>query len=88
MQVVVIMASSRAAAAPLRDSCTNRRTPEMSTIVRMITTVMQSRSSGVLPNIDHSGKMMSVTVETPARKKRMAVNGLMNASAIRFASGA
>ena len=50
VQVVVIMARSFSAALPLLDSCTNRRVPEISTMVRIITTVRQSKSSGVLPN--------------------------------------
>ena len=49
VQVVVIIASSFSAAFPLRDSCTKRRVPEISTIVKMITTVKKSKSSGTLP---------------------------------------
>ena len=55
IQVVVIMASSFSAALPLRDSCTNRRVPEMSTMVRMITTVRGSKSSGTLPSREKYG---------------------------------
>ena len=50
VQVVVIMARSFSAALPLLDSWTNRRVPEIRTMVRIITTVRQSKSSGVLPN--------------------------------------
>lgn len=52
VQVVVIMASSFSAALPLRDSWTKRRVPERMTMVRIITTVRQSKSSGTLPNKD------------------------------------
>ena len=50
VQVVEIMASSFSAALPLLDSWTNRRVPEMMTMVRIMTAVKQSKSSGVLPN--------------------------------------
>ena len=79
------MASSFSAALPLRDSCTKRSVPEINTIVRMMTTVRQSKSSGVLPNRDKYGKTMSVMVDTTARQNRMAVKGLMNAPASRLA---
>ena len=85
VQVVVIMESSFSAALPLLDSCTKRRVPEIITMVRMITTVKGSKSSGVLPNREKYGKTMSVMVETTARQKRIAVNGLINAPARRLA---
>ena len=84
VQVVVIMASSFSAALPLRDSWTKRRTPEMRTIVRIMTTVKQSKSSGTLPNKERLGNTMSVMVETRARQRRMAVKGLINAPASRL----
>lgn len=87
VQVVVIMASSFSAALPLRDSCTKRSVPEISTMVRMMTTVRQSKSSGVPPNSEHSGNTMSVMMDTSARQHRMAVKGLMKAPASRFTSG-
>ena len=84
VQVVVIMASSRSAALSLLDSCTNRSVPEITTIVRIITAVRQSKSSGALPNREKYGKTMSVMVDTRAKKNRMAVKGLINASASRL----
>ena len=86
IQVVVIMASSFSAALPLRDSCTNRRVPEMSTMVRMITTVRGSKSSGTLPSREKYGNTISVMVDTSARQNRMAVKGLTKAPARRCAS--
>ena len=84
VQVVVIMASSFSAALPLLDSWTKRSVPEMMTMVRMMTTVRQSKSSGVLPKRERVGKTMSVMVETRARQSRMAVKGLTNAPASRL----
>ena len=49
VQVVVIMARSFSAALPLRDSCTKRKVPEITTMVTMMTAVRQSKSSGTLP---------------------------------------
>ncbi len=46
VQVVVIMASSRSAAFPERDSCTKRRVPDRKTMVRMMITVRGATSSG------------------------------------------
>ena len=66
------MANSFSAALPLRDSCTKRSVPEINTIVRMMTTVRQSKSSGVMPNREKYGKTMSVMVDTTARQNRMA----------------
>jgi len=57
----------------------------MSTIVKMIATVRQSKSSGTLPNREKYGKIISVIVDTKARQNKMAVNGLINAPTSRFA---
>ena len=84
VQVVVIMDNSFSAAFPLLDSCTKRSVPEIITMVRMITTVNGSKSSGELPNREKYGKTISVIVETTARQKRIAVKGLINAPARRF----
>ena len=86
VQVVVIMDSSFSAALPLLDSCTKRSVPEITTMVRMMVTVMGSKSSGVLPSREKYGNAMSVMAETVARKKRMAVKGLTNASTRRLAN--
>lgn len=56
----------------------------MKTMVRMMMTVRQSKSSGVLPKRDRLGKTMSVMVDTNARQRRMAVKGLTNAPASRL----
>ena len=85
VQVVVIIESSFSAAFPLLDSCTKRSVPEIITIVRMITTVKGLKSSGELPNREKYGKIISVMIETTARQNRIAVNGLINAPARRFA---
>ena len=79
VQVVVIMARSFSEALELRRSWTNRRMPEMVTMLRMMMTVMGSNSSGVLPNSENRGKIMSVTVDTRARQNRIAVKGLTKA---------
>ena len=51
VHVVVIIASSFSAAFPLLDSCRNRNTPLIMTIIKMIMAVAGSKSSGVLPSI-------------------------------------
>lgn len=86
VQVVVIMASSFSAALPLRDSCTKRSVPEIKTIVRIMTTVSGSKSSDVLPSSEKYGNTISVIADTSAKKNKMAVNGLMKASASRWGS--
>ena len=86
VQVVVIMANSFSAALPLRDSCTKRSVPEIITIVRMITTVRQSKSSGALPNRLIIGSSISVIKDTSARQNRMPVKGLTKASVRRLAT--
>ncbi len=52
-------------------------------MVRIITTVMQSKSFFVLPNSSRYGNIISVTAETNARQNKIAVNGLINAPTIR-----
>ena len=51
----------------------------------MITTVKKSKSSGTLPKSEKYGKIISVIVETKARQNKIAVKGLINAPATRFA---
>ena len=50
VQVVVIISNNFSAALPLLDSCIKRSVPEITTIVTIITTVKQLKSSGLLPN--------------------------------------
>ena len=57
----------------------------MRTMTTMTMTVTGLKSSGVLPHIEKIGKTISVIVDTMARKKRMAVKGLIKASASRLA---
>ena len=86
VQVVVIIFSSFSAALPLLDSCTKRSTPEISTIVTIMTTVNGSKSSGSLPKSDKYGNTISVMVDTSARQKRIAVKGFTKASVSRLAN--
>ncbi len=78
-QVVVIIVSSFAVASLLRDSWTNRRMPEASTIIAIMPTVIGSKSSGSLPKREKYGKMISVIVITMARAVKITVNGFTKA---------
>ena len=72
VQVVVIMASSRSAALPLLDSCTNRSVPEITTIVRIITAVRQIK---VLRRTPEQGKVRENHVGHSGHQSQKEQNG-------------
>ena len=53
-------------------------------MVRIMTTVSGSKSSGTLPKREKCGNTISVMAETSAKQNRMAVKGLMKAPASRL----
>ena len=77
--VVSISADNLAAALPLLVSCTNRRVPEIITIVVIMRTVTASSSPG-------SAIQISVNADTTARASKIIVNGLTKALQIRISS--